>query len=164
MSRVIIFLVALSVVAIIATAATTNVVPKLDLNRYLGEWYEIARFENRFEKDLINVTAHYSLHPDGSIKVVNRGFNTQTKEWSEAIGRAKRTNEEGRLRVSFFWIFYSDYNIISLDPQYQWALVGSGKKYLWILSRSRNLSPQTLNHIKQIAQQNGYNTKRLIYP
>src|SRR5664279_658949 len=97
-------------------------VKALDLNRYLGKWYEIARFPHSFEKNLVGVTATYSLRPDGKIEVVNQGYkNTLNGERSKAVGKAKIPNklEPGKLKVSFFWIFYADYFVLELDENYQ---------------------------------------------
>ncbi len=144
-------------------------VSEFDLSRYVGKWYEIARFENRFERGLESVTAQYIERSDGSIEVVNRGFNTSTGEWSEAIGRAKESSVKGLLRVSFFLFFYSDYRILALGlgddsstSQYQWALVGSkSPKYLWILARESTLPPSTIDYIIEIMEAKGYDSSRL---
>ncbi|MFR9646178.1 MAG: lipocalin family protein [Rikenellaceae bacterium] len=151
----------------IARAGSTNVVD-LNIDRYLGRWYEIARLENPFERDLTCVTAHYTMQDNGQIEVVNRGYNTTTKEWSEARGRAKLTDESGRLRVSFFWIFFSDYNVLAVDDRcanYEWALVsgGRGGKYLWILARTPSLNSDTLAYIERVAMARGYDIESLIY-
>src|SRR5690606_15589272 len=109
-----------------------------DLKKYIGKWYEIARLDMRFEKNLNNVTAEYSLNEDGSVRVDNRGYDYLSDKWKESIGKARfvHTPDEGRLKVSFFGPFYSGYNVIALDPGYRYALVaGSNLNYLWILSR-----------------------------
>ncbi len=113
-------------------------VKQLDLERYLGTWYEIARFDHRFERGLVGVTANYSLRDDGKIKVVNEGYKkTLDGKHDVAVGKAKTTDDPGRLKVSFFWIFYADYLVLELGENYQWALIGStSDKYLWILSRT----------------------------
>ncbi len=142
----------------------TRTVTTLDLSRYLGSWYEIARFDNRYERDLASVTAHYSLNPDGTIKVVNRGYNTRKEEWGESEGKAHPTDDPGKLRVSFFPLIFADYNILSVDENYQWALVGSSSpNYLWILSRSEKLTPATIDHILSIAEVRGYDTSKLMF-
>lgn len=139
-------------------------VSKLDLNRYLGRWYEIARFPHSFEKDLIGVTATYTLLDNGTIEVLNQGYKKSfDAELNKAIGKAKTTNNPGKLRVSFFLFFYSDYNIMELDPNYQWALVGSSTpNYLWILSRTPHMTDELYNSIVQKAKDRGYNTSKLI--
>lgn len=133
---------------------------------YLGKWYEIARFDFKFEKNLNNVTADYSLNSDGSIKVLNRGFDTVKKEWKEAIGKAKFVGEEdvARLKVSFFGPFYSGYNVIALDDNYQYALIaGDNLKYLWILSRTTNIPEEVKKSYLQKAESIGYDTGKLIW-
>lgn len=144
-----------------------STVEELDLEKYLGTWYEIARFDHRFERGLVGVTANYSLRPDGKIKVVNSGYkNTLDGEYSEAIGKAKipdPLNEPGKLKVSFFWIFYGDYYVLELDDNYQWAVIGSSSdKYLWILSRSPQLHPDIYADLLQRIANRGYNTSELI--
>lgn len=142
-----------------------STVTELDLQRYLGTWYEIARFDHRFERGLVGVTATYSLREDGKIKVVNQGYeNSLDGKLSIAEGRAKLTNEPGKLKVSFFWIFYADYFVLELDENYQWALIGSSSdKYLWILSRTTKLEDNVKNLILHHAAKRGYDTSKLIW-
>src|SRR5690606_18909213 len=125
-----------------------STVKELNLQRYLGTWYEIARFDHRFERGLVGVTATYSLREDGKIKVLNQGYeNSLEGKLSVAEGKAKLTDEPGKLKVSFFWIFYADYFVLELDENYQWALIGSSSdKYLWILSRM----PKLENNVKNL--------------
>ena len=150
-----------------ASAAPTldrQTVPTLDLNRFLGHWYEIARYDHSFERNLESVETDYTLLPNGKIEVVNRGIDRRTGKEMVAHGKAKLTSQPGRLRVSFFLFFYSDYNILELDENYEWALIGSkSPNYLWILSRTPHLDMQTLNYILRLAQQRGYSTSKLIW-
>lgn len=140
-----------------------STVDELNLSRYLGQWYEIARFDTRFERDLVNVTAHYSLNDDGTIKVVNRGYNTRKEKWGESEAKATTTATPGQLRVSFFPMIYTDYNILMVGEDYQWALVGSSSpNYLWILSRTAQLQPSTLDHIISLADARGYDVSKLL--
>lgn len=134
--------------------------------RYLGKWYEIARFDFRFEKGLNNTTAEYSLNKNGSIKVVNRGYDYTKKKWEEAIGKAKfrGDNTVGMLKVSFFGPFYASYNIIALDSNYQYALIaGKNLEYLWILSRQPIIPEDIKQQYISIAQKVGFNTEKLIW-
>lgn len=144
-----------------------STVDKLDLERYMGKWYEIARFDHRFERNLVGVTATYSIRDDGKIKVVNAGYkNSLDGKYKETVGKAKQPNpdEPGKLKVSFFLFFYADYYILELDEEYQWALIGSSSdKYLWILSRTPQLDQDTLDHILGKAKERGYDTNRLIW-
>jgi apolipoprotein D and lipocalin family protein len=116
-------------------------VQPFELNRYLGEWHEIARLDHSFERGLTQVTANYSLDPDGNVKVLNRGYSEKNGEWNEAEGLAKMNGpaDQGRLKVSFFGPFYGAYNIVKLAPDYSMALiVGPDLTYAWLLARSPN--------------------------
>lgn len=140
-------------------------VKELDLNRYMGTWYEIARFPHSFEKDLVGVTATYSLRDDGKISVVNEGYKyTLDGEQSKAVGKAKIPDktEPGRLKVSFFCFFYGDYYVLELDPDYQYVMLGSSSdKYFWILSRTPQMAPDVYEMLLEKARKRGYNLERL---
>ncbi|MGQ7871240.1 lipocalin family protein [Sunxiuqinia sp. sy24] len=142
-----------------------STVQQLDLERYLGTWYEIARFQHSFEKDLVGVTATYSLRDDGKLKVVNAGYqNTLDGPYKEAVGKAKIPNPEqpGKLKVAFFLFFYAEYNVLELDESYQYALIGSSTPdYLWILSRSPQLDEKTYQQLVDKAAARGYDTSKL---
>jgi lipocalin len=140
-------------------------IAEFDLNRYLGKWYEIARFPHSFEKDLIGVTATYTLLDNGRIEVLNQGYKKSFDgEFKKILGKAKTTEVRGKLRVSFFLFFYSDYNILELDPGYQWVLIGSSTPdYLWILSRSPHMDKDLFNSIVEKARKRGYKTEKLIW-
>lgn len=135
-------------------------VPALELNQYLGQWYEIARFQHSFEKDLVGVTATYSLRKDGKIKVLNQGYyRSLDGKLKTAEGKAKRSdpNEPGKFKVAFFLFFYADYNVLELDEAYQWAVIGSSTPdYLWILSRTPHISEELYNELVGRAQKRGY--------
>lgn len=148
-----------------ALAQKFQPVSNFSLEKYLGTWYEIARTPVSFEKGLNEVTADYSLRPDGKVTVVNRGVKENGKE-SVARGKAKFGGEKntGYLRVSFFGPFYGDYIIVELDPDYRYALVaGSSTKYLWILCRTPKLEQETLDRLVEKAKQLGYDTSKLIF-
>jgi apolipoprotein D and lipocalin family protein len=153
-----------------ARAANDNpplrVVPSVDLERYAGKWYEIARFPNRFQRNCASdTTATYTLRPDGKITVVNacREAGGRIKD---AKGTARRADSRGpntRLKVTFFWPFSGDYWIIDLDPDYRWAVVGEpGRDYLWILSREPELKDDVYNAIVDRVRQQGYDTTKLM--
>jgi apolipoprotein D and lipocalin family protein len=134
--------------------------------RYLGKWYEIARMDFRFERNLINVTAEYSLNKNGTIRVENKGFNEVTKDWKQAVGKARMAGnqDEGKLKVSFFGPFYSGYNVIALDEAYKYALVaGASLKYLWILSREKTIPEEVKRSYLEKAKSLGYPTELLIW-
>lgn len=143
-----------------------TVVKELDLQRYLGRWYEIARYDHSFERGLVGVTANYSMRDDGKIKVVNGGYKGSLDgEFSEAIGKAKIPNTDipSKLKVSFFWIFYGDYFVLELDKDYQWAVIGSSSdKYLWILSRTPKMDGKIYNLLLSKLKKRGYNISKLI--
>lgn len=141
-------------------------VAPFDKGKYLGKWYEIARIDFKFEKDLNNTTAEYSLNSNGTIKVINKGYNPKKGKWEQAIGKAKFVGNDaiGMLKVSFFGPFYSGYNVIALDPDYKYALVGGASyKYLWILSRETNIPDEIKNKYLKIAEDFGYNTSNLLW-
>lgn len=137
-----------------------------DANRYVGKWYEIARFDFRFERGLNNTTATYSMNKDGSIRVLNQGFDYEKKVWKKAIGKAKfvTTPDEARLKVSFFGPFYGGYNVIALDSDYQYALIaGSDLSYLWILSRTKAMPEDVKNQYLEVARKLGFDTDKLLW-
>jgi len=144
----------------------TSVTP-FDVNRYLGKWFEIARLDHSFERDLTDVSATYSLKSDGSLEVINRGFNTKKDEWKSATGRALFTGNtnQGSLKVSFFGPFYGGYHVLALDQTaYQWALVaGPDRDYLWILARTKVLAPDVREALIAQAKKMGFATDNLIW-
>lgn len=137
-----------------------------DQDRYLGKWYEIARLDHRFERGLEQVTATYSVREDGSIDVLNRGFDTAKGEWREARGKARFAGDPGiaMLRVSFFGPFYGGYNVLDLDPDYQIALVaGPTREYLWILARRPDPPRAEVERLVRRAGELGFDTASLVY-
>lgn len=141
-------------------------VEDFSLESYLDTWYEIARFDFRFEKDLSHVTATYSLNEDGTVKVVNTGYNTKKDKWQEALGKARfrGDNTVRALEVSFFGPFYTGYNVLKIDQEYTTALVG-GKNfdYLWILSRTPEISEEVKQEYLEYAQALGYDVSNLVW-
>ena len=134
----------------------------LNLDKYLGTWYEIARFDHRFERGIQFCKAQYSLREDGKIAVLNTGIKDGKP--SEATGKAKFTDNPRILRVSFFGPFYGDYRIMLLDEDYQWVLVGgSDESYLWILSRTPKLTDEVKGTILAEATRRGYDVSKLIW-
>jgi apolipoprotein D and lipocalin family protein len=134
--------------------------------KYLGKWYEIARLDFKYERNLNNTTAEYSLNDNGSIKVDNRGFNFKKGKNEQAIGKAKFIGNENiaMLKVSFFGPFYAGYNVIALDEDYKYALVSGDRfKYLWILSRDTSIPVEIKNKYLKIAENLGYKTSNLIW-
>ncbi len=140
-------------------------VEKVDLNRYSGLWYEIARLPNSFEKGLECVTATYTLKPNGKVEVLNKGFSAKKGAFKSSKGRAwvPDGNFPGRLKVSFFWPFAGNYYIISLDPDYQYALVGDpSREYLWVLSRTNKLDEAIYAELLSTARTHGFATDQLL--
>jgi len=141
-------------------------VENFEVNRYLGTWYEVARFDFRFEKDLDNTSANYTLDKKGNVIVLNSGYNFVKNKWSKADGLAKFRGDKNiaALKVSFFGPFYSGYNVIALDENYQYALIaGKNLDYLWILSRTKELPEEIKTEYLKIAVEIGYDTSRLIW-
>lgn len=162
-----ILMIALTGVVAAKSKMERPIVKNVDLNRYIGTWYEIARFDHTFERNLVGVTATYTLLKNGKIQVLNQGYlNTLDGKHKKAKGIAKRVDPKvgGHLKVSFFRPFYADYFIMALDEQtYEWALVGSkSMNYLWILSRKPQLDPVVVNNLIKKAQDLGYDTGKLI--
>jgi len=134
--------------------------------KYLGKWYEIARFDFKFERNMNNTTAQYSINDDGTIKVVNRGYNYEKKRWEEAVGIAKFTggSDVAMLKVSFFRPFYGGYNVIAIDNEYKYALVcGNSLSYLWILSRETTIPEDIKQNYLKIAEKSGFQISSLLW-
>ncbi|QSW90094.1 MULTISPECIES: lipocalin family protein [Flavobacterium] len=141
-------------------------VTNFDKARYLGKWYEIARLDYKWERDLNNVTAEYSLNDNGTIKVDNKGYDVKKDKWEESIGKAKFVKKDniGMLKVSFFGPFYSGYNVIAIDTEYKYALVaGESLKYMWILSREKTIPESVKAEFLIKAQDIGYNVTDLVW-
>lgn len=141
-------------------------VKPFEKEKYLGKWYEIARFDFKFERNLNNTTAEYSLHENGSIKVDNQGYNTLKGEWKQAIGKAKFVKDDSiaMLKVSFFGPFYGGYNVIAIDEEYKYALIAGGSlKYLWILSRETIIPDDIKSEYLILAENVGYDTSKLLW-
>jgi len=137
-----------------------------ELEKYLGTWYEIARFDHSFERGLEGTTATYSLRPDGKINVINQGYKKSLRgKLSKATGKAKIIDprKPRNIKVSFFLFFYAPYNILELDKNYQYALIGSNSaNYLWILSRTPQQDEETYTMLLDKAQKRGYDIRNLI--
>ncbi len=165
--RTIAFLLGAVSAAFADSASELQTVPSVDLNRYLGKWYEIARYPNRFEKNCASdVTAQYTLRPDGKIEVLNSCRQADGKVKSSK-GSAKIADKQtnAKLKVTFFWPFYGNYWIIDLDPEYRYAVVSEpGRDYLWILSRTPQLEAAVYDSITDRLRKNGFDPGRLIKP
>ena len=147
--------------------STQNIpaVKDFNLNKYLGDWYEIARLPHIFEKDMEYVKANYSLNPDGTVRVINSGIKHQKKKTIYGIAKFKDAKDVGELEVSFFRPFWGDYKIIYLDSDYSIAIVTSGtKNYLWLLSRTPDIDEINKNLFIDKVKNWGFDTNKLIYP
>jgi apolipoprotein D and lipocalin family protein len=153
------------------TLAPLNTVPSVDVPRYMGTWYEIAKYPNWFQKKCVSSTsATYSLQADGQVQVLNR-CKTANGEWSEALGQARQIGRANspRLQVrfapawlSFIPLVWGNYWIIDLDPQYQWVVVSEpSREYLWVLSRTPELSAATYQSLLDKLAANGFDLQRI---
>jgi len=143
------------------------VVSPFDIARYEGKWYEIARLDHSFERGLTDVSATYRRQPDGSVEVLNRGYDSERKDWREAVGRALFTGapDVGSLKVSFFGPFYGGYHVVALDRQaYRWTMVmGPSRSYLWILARDKRLTSPVREQLLAEARALGVDPVQLIW-
>ena len=139
----------------------------VDLSRYLGRWYEIARYENRFETGCEAVTADYARQRDGKISVVNschRGSADGTLEEAKGTAYVVENSGNAKLRVAFFWPFYGDYWVLDHADDYSWSIVGEpGGRYLWLLARAPHLSKKQTRQLVRTMEQMGYDTSRLYF-
>lgn len=141
-------------------------VSNFELQPYLGTWYEIARLDHSFERNLEQVTATYNFNDNGSVAVLNRGFSTKSNKWKEAKAKARFVGEKniGHLEVSFFGPFYSDYVIFELDQDnYQYAFVTGSENSLWFLSRTPTVSEALKNRFLSEAEKFGFAVDELIF-
>lgn len=144
-----------------------DTVESVDIQKYLGKWYEIALLPNSFEEGCHCTTAEYSLIDSNTIRVVNTcNQDSSNGEIDQAKGKAfvVEGSNNSKLKVQFFWPFKGDYWILKLDKDYKYALVGSpNREYLWILSRTPQLENEIIDELKSIAQNKGFDTSKLIY-
>jgi lipocalin len=148
------------------TAKELPTVEEVDISKYAGVWYEIAKLPNRFEKGLDCITATYTQKENGKIEVLNKGQKIKDKpQFKNIKGTAWVPNPDyqGRLKVSFFRPFSGDYYIIALDENYQYALVGSpSRKYLWVLSKNKDLKDSIYDELLKIAASNGFDVGNVV--
>ena len=146
-----------------------NITPvtSFQIERYLGKWYEIARLDHRFERGLTQISAEYSMRPDGGLKVLNRGYSKEKQEWSEAEGRGYfvQSPNEAYLKVSFFGPFFGSYIVFELDTvNYQYALIsGPDKSYFWLLARTPTIDDNLKKKLIAKAAALGFDTTKLIF-
>jgi apolipoprotein D and lipocalin family protein len=159
----------LSLLPVVGCARSTShltAVHPFEVERYLGVWYETARFPHRFENGLEQVSAEYSRRSDGTLRVLNKGFNPLSGEWKQIEGTARftETPDIGWLEVCFFKPFWGAYKIVALDTDtYSWAIVtGNTDRYLWILTRQPHPPEETVQKLIEQARDLGFDTQRLI--
>jgi apolipoprotein D and lipocalin family protein len=166
MRKTLLFLIAIMTFSSANSQKTPSVVSSVDLNRYKGLWYEIARLPNFFERKLKCTSATYTLRDDGRITVLNKGnYLSDPKKSTSSTGVAWIPDKKypAKLKVQFFWPFSGDYWIMDLDKEYQYVLVGGpSAKYLWILAREKKMDDSTYNMLLQKAVDNGYDVKTII--
>ena len=141
-------------------------VENFKLLEYLGTWYEIARLEHRFEKGMEAITATYSMRGDGGVKVLNKGYKTKEKVWSDAEGKAYFVGDTNKafLKVSFFGPFYGSYIVMDTDYKTYTIISGPDLSYFWILSRTPTLDKKILDRLLSQAEEAGFDTSAFIYP
>ena len=143
-----------------------SVVASVDLNRYKGTWYEIARLPNFFERKLKCTSATYTLRDDGKITVLNKGnylSDPQKSTSAKGVAWIPDIKSPAKLKVQFFWPFSGNYWIMELDTEYKYVLVGDPSyKYLWILAREKKMDEATYAMLLQKAVQKGYDVKSII--
>lgn len=166
------FLLSLCLTGCLGQPKGITIVDNVDPSQYLGTWYEISRLDHSFERGLQRVTATYSMREDGGIKVINRGFDPEKNEWNKAEGKAyfidppnQNGLRTGKLKVSFFGPFYGAYNIIALDkPYYNYVMIcGPNLDYLWIMSRTPQLTYPIKQELMSQAKALGFDTSKLIH-
>lgn len=166
MKRLLIILITSMFFSSVHSQKVPTVVADVDLNRYMGTWYEIARLPNYFERKLKCTSATYTLRDDGKITVVNKGnYITDPDKTNsvKGVARVPDKNSPAKLKVQFFWPFSGDYWIMHLDKEYRYVLVGDpALKYLWILAREKTMDDNTYGMLLQKATDNGYDIKTII--
>ncbi|MGY3571766.1 lipocalin family protein [Vibrio paucivorans] len=167
MKKLFIAMLVLALTGCLGMPQSVQPVSDFELNRYLGKWYEVVRLDHSFERGLTQVSAEYSLREDGGVVVINRGFDEEKQEWKEAEGKAYFVDEEtkGYLKVSFFGPFYGSYVVFELEKNnYDYAFVsGPNNDYLWLLSRTPEVSQEVLDKFEAMSKANGFDVEQLIY-
>jgi apolipoprotein D and lipocalin family protein len=166
MKKLIVFLTTLSIISCKEKDINLSTVKELDINKYVGTWFEIARLPNKFEKGLECVTATYKIKKDGKIEVINKGHlvkdHSKIKK-IKGVAWVPDKNEPARLKVSFFWPFSGKYWVLALDNEYNYALVGDpSRKYLWILSKFNKLEKAIYDSLLETASDKGFDVKMIL--
>ena len=148
------------------TPVNKETVDTLDISRYMGKWFEIARFEHRFQHHLVGSTVEYTLLPDSTIEVVNCGYCDDFSgacRKARGVARIPDPAHPGKMKISFFLKFQAEYNIMEVDEKdYSYALIGSNTSdYLWLISRTPSLAPEAARHLLHCAKKRGYDITSL---
>jgi apolipoprotein D and lipocalin family protein len=140
-----------------------EVVPQVDLKKYLGKWYEIAHLPAKFQEGCDETTATYTLSEDGSISVLNECIKDGRAKQAKGKAKVVDKNSGAKLKVTFFWPFYGDYWIIKLGKDYDYSVVGTpSRKYLWILSRTPKMDDKLYSQLLEFGKSKGFNINNLI--
>lgn len=146
--------------------SNVQAISNFDLDQYLGKWYEIARLDFFWEKNLKNVVAEYRKDTNGRIQVINKGVDITSNQLKIKTGKAKFKGNKniGALKVSFFGPFYSGYHVMAVDEGYKYALVfGDNTDYMWILSREKDIPKKIVDGFLKTAEMAGYVTDDLVW-
>jgi apolipoprotein D and lipocalin family protein len=140
-----------------------EVVPHVELEKYLGKWYEIAHLPAKFQEGCDETTATYTLLKDGSISVLNQSIKNGKMKQAKGKAKVVDKNSNAKLKVTFFWPFYGDYWILKLGDNYDYSIVGTpNRKYLWILSRTPQMDDKLYSKLIEYAKSNGFDVNKLI--
>lgn len=165
-STILLYLFLLCNISCVKNTIDKETVKTLDVQRYMGKWFEIARLDYHFEHNLVGSTVEYTLKPDSTIEVVTCGYcDDFSGPCVKARGIARQVDPRcpGKMKITYFWKFYAEYNILEIDERhYRYALIGSDTpRYLWLLSRTPHLSHDTLRHLLDCARRRGYDVSML---
>jgi apolipoprotein D and lipocalin family protein len=140
-----------------------EVVPHVELEKYLGKWYEIAHLPAKFQEGCNQTTATYTLSKDGSISVLNQSIKNGKMKQAKGKAKVVDNNSNAKLKVTFFWPFYGDYWILKLGDNYDYSIVGTpNRKYLWILSRTSQMDDKLYSILTEYAKSKGFDVNKLI--
>ena len=140
-----------------------EVVPHVDLEKYLGKWYEIAHLPAKFQEGCNETTATYTLSKDGSISVLNQSIKNGKMKQAKGKAKVVDMNSNAKLKVTFFWPFYGDYWIMKLGNDYDYSVVGTpNRKYLWILNRTPKMDDKLFSQLIDSLKSNGFDVFNLI--
>jgi apolipoprotein D and lipocalin family protein len=140
-----------------------EVVSHVELEKYLGKWYEVAHLPFRFEDGCTDITATYGLNKDGTVSVLNECLKDGTLKQSKGKAKIVDKTTKAKLKVTFFWPFYGDYWIINLGKDYDYSVVGTpNRKYLWILNRTQHMDDALYSQLIEFVKSKGFDVDKLI--